>query len=572
MKFRLLVIVFCFAQVSFAQLVNTVNLSAKAPYSYSLKKQLNSTKAVEQFMSSIAPSGSQMILESEQTSLTGNHYHYLQFFLGIEVHNGRIDIHTTQKGDIILIQDQLKVLPSPTDVSLPLTINPNQTWVNIDGDWEIAEWKVTNKAMGISTLFLNTLAIDQNSSKLFYQVPDSLVSAKVFLVNPLQSAQKTYGGLYVDSSDSDVPVINAEQKWVKMRAAFVNDTFWLQSKRYFFGEVSDPKTPLTYSLNDTFAFPRSHHSFEDVNAFYHVTNYSNYIESLGYEQLLPDTLLIDAHGYNGAEASSFNFGVSPLELEFGEGGVDDAEDGEVVIHEFAHSLSYGASPNTVKGWDRQAMEEGNCDYFSTSYSRSISLFGWKTIFDWDGHNPFWDGIFTGVKKKYPQDLTNNINIDREMWSSPLMCLYEKMGRTKADQLVLEHLFYQTSNTTMPQMAKVLIKIDSLVWNGEYYYDIKDCFVQFGMMAWGVGTDDINPASPIKVLNTAGFSLGVESAKISSEKSGIICAELFDISGKRIQSWKSENIIDISPTNLNSGIYILKVYQDEINLTLKLAKN
>ena len=191
-------------------------------------------------------------------------------------------------------------------------------------------------------LLVMTLCWYRITTKHFFQVPDTQVKAQVFLVNPLNTAERGYGSPYIDSSDLDVPALNAERKWVDMRVEFKNDTFWLKSDRYYIGHVSNPVTPPTFSLTDTFSFTRSQYQFEDVNAYYHVNNMSNHVEQLGFESALPDTLVIDAHAYSGGDFSSFNYGVSPVELEFGEGGVDDAEDGEIVVHEFAHALAHFA--------------------------------------------------------------------------------------------------------------------------------------------------------------------------------------------------------------------------------------
>ena len=55
-------------------------------------------------------------------------------------------------------------------------------------------------------------------------------------------------------------------------------------------------------------------------------------------------------------------------LLFGEGGVDDAEDADVIIHEYAHAISYAASPETNSGTERRGLDEGLGDYFAAIYS------------------------------------------------------------------------------------------------------------------------------------------------------------------------------------------------------------
>ncbi|MEZ4916786.1 MAG: hypothetical protein R2836_07345 [Chitinophagales bacterium] len=52
---------------------------------------------------------------------------------------------------------------------------------------------------------------------------------------------------------------------------------------------------------------------------------------------------VDTHGNNGADNSFFS-PATPLRLIFGEGGVDDAEDADVIIHEYGHAISHFAAP------------------------------------------------------------------------------------------------------------------------------------------------------------------------------------------------------------------------------------
>ena len=530
-------------------------------------------KAIE-FASTLVNGPSRTVLYASKTSLTGNHFHFVQKVNGYDVYHGQLAIHTDHNGRIVLIQNGL-VDVTGIEISANAQTADNSseyTWIMDRGFWVLARWELADAVYGRWHLKYDGHILAERSSKLFNAIQDSTVHAQVFLVNPLNSAGKKYGSPYIDSSDLDVPVLNAERKWVEMKAEYKNGKFWLNASRYGFGNVSDPVTPKTFSLNDTFSFMRSMTEFEDVNAFYHITAYSKHVEDLGFGNLLPDSLLIDAHAYNGADLSSFNFEVNPLELEFGEGGVDDAEDGEVVVHEFGHALSYQASPLNVEGKQRQAMEEGNCDYFSTSYSRQYSDFGWKQIFNWDGHNPFWSGIETGVSKMYPDDLTNSTNDDRALWSSPLMCIYDKLGKGIADTLVLEHLFYQTKNTTMPQMALAILSIDSMLWNKKYYTDIKECFVQYGILKWGTTvSSELIDNEGIKVLNSNGFANNTSELVVQSNKGDEMLVQLYNLAGQLLYSNSGINEIKINPLEFSSGIYVLNIQQKDVNLSVKLIK-
>ncbi|MBI1306007.1 MAG: T9SS type A sorting domain-containing protein [Bacteroidetes bacterium] len=517
----------------------------------------------------VLENGDSLVLQYERNSFTGNHKSYVQFHNGIPVFGGRFDLHTNINGELIWKKDQTVKINS---VSPFQNLNPNEyNWFRLNNEWVIAHWVVIGDELDTRVLLYNDEVIYTDHGKLFLSEPDTLVHGRVFLINPLNTAMVPYGSPYVDSSDGYVQQLVDQEKWVSFKVTLQEDTFWLRNDRFIFGEVSAPATPPLYSLTDSFDFTRDQDGFEDVNAFYHLTRYADHVEKRGYKNLLVDTLVIDAHGYNGSDLSSFNYMVNPVQLEFGTGGVDDAEDGEVVIHEFGHSLSFQASPNTVKGSERSAMEEGNADYFSTSYSRTFTDHAWQDVFNWDGHNEFWNGIRTGDPMNYPNDFKNSLNHDRELWSSPLMCLYDSIGQGVTDSLVMEHLFYQTTNTTMPEMAKIILKIDTLLFGGRHYYPVKECFVQYGILHWGAAVPVITPASQIKILNTTGFASGTGSLIVQSGDESELKVSVYDMTGQLLSEVNGYSKIEFSPDQFASGMYILNVQQNDVTLSWKVIR-
>jgi hypothetical protein len=510
-----------------------------------------------------------LVLTDSRESLTGKHYSYDVYFRNIPIHGVQVRLHTDLSGNILWASDnstEVTNYQSVTSINLA-----HYKWIQTANGWELAEVVASMDDKHIKEVYIDGDLYMLEENKLYFRQPDSLVHAQVFLVNPLNSAQRSYGSPYIDSSDQDVPVLNAERKWVTMNTLFENDTFWLKTDRYYFGEVSDPETPLTYSVTDTFSFTRSQEQFEDVNVFYHVTQMSDYVEQLGFETALADTLLIDAHGYGGGDFSSFNYSVTPLELEFGIGGVDDGEDGEIVVHEFAHSLSHIAGANSFSGTrDRGAMEEGNADYFSAAYSKAYTDFAWKQMFNWDGHNPFWGGISIGRALKYPVDMQNSTNHDREMWSTPLMCIHDRIGRSATDSLVLEHLYYQFKNATIPEMAHVLLTVDSMLWQGKYHHDIRNCFAIHDVLA--------NTPTPVafdrlfKAKNTLAFSEGANNAIVESRDLGEFNYLIYNNLGQKIDSGKASGVLVIDPAEIISGIYFVQLNIGNSTTYLKLIRN
>src|SRR5690606_4713427 len=138
-----------------------------------------------------------------------------------------------------------------------------------------------------------------------------------------------------------------------------------------------------------------------------------------------------------ADNSIFYPAPSPKRIAFGIGGVDDAEDADVCIHEYAHFVSETASPGSNIGSQRNALDEGFGDYLAASYSTSINTFNRQWVYNWDGHNEFWNGRSVNSSKVYPHDTVSSIYRNGEMWSSALMKIYDEIGRAATDSLILQ---------------------------------------------------------------------------------------------------------------------------------------
>lgn len=577
MKTLLSVILFISTNVlTLAQSVFTHDSPIEIPSTstYSLTDKLSTDEDVAHFLTTehrlLRLPAYRYSLRSKNESLTGVHYTYDVFKDNFKIYGAQIKIHTDNSGNVLMVHDNIPEIN--VSGSANLTSTKDLQWVLFEGQWTLADFKRMQDEFGTISIRHNEQEIDRFNTKLFYHLLDTQVKAQVFLVNPLSSAERGYGSPYIDSSDLDVPALNAERKWVTMPAQFVNDTFWLKTDRYYFGHVSNPVTGQTFALTDTFSFTRSQYQFEDVNAFFHVTNMSNYVEQLGFESALPDTLVIDAHGYSGGDFSSFNYGVTPVELEFGEGGVDDAEDGKIVVHEFAHALAFFAGGDSYASTrDRNAMEEGNADYFCASYSKFYNQYAWDTVFNWDwgvylGSIPY---VLIGNHLQYPQDMTNNSNADREMWSTPLMCIYDKIGRGACDSLVLEHLYYQYKTATIPEMANILLTVDSLLFQKKYHREIRQCFSEHNIL--------LNVETPVAfnqlftAYNTYNFSQGVAPAYINAISNQSFSYTIYDNIGQLIESANHTQQINLDPESFKSGIYFVELKIDGFTSFLKLMR-
>lgn len=284
-------------------------------------------------------------------------------------------------------------------------------------------------------------------------------TAMVFLSDPLSSARVAYGGNYVDGNgagDTDTAELNAQRVLVNLpQVDNTAGTYLLKSSYVEIKNLENPNKGLFTQANSNFSFTRNQDGFEASNVFYHTDNNLRYInETLGVT-CRPLTnggvLWYDPSGVNGADNSYYSSG----RLVFGEGCVDDAEDGDVIWHELGHGLHdwiTGGSLSQVNG-----LSEGSGDYWAQSNSRSLNQWtssdaAYHWMFNWDGHNVCWAGRTTNYAALYPGGLINQIHTDGQIWATVNMKIWDVLGRTKTDTAFLEGLGLTNSSTNQQNAA------------------------------------------------------------------------------------------------------------------------
>lgn len=492
------------------------------------------------------------LLESRIESPFGIHIQYRQVISEIPIYGANLKINLDHTGNLLSIKDNS--IPTQGWDSRTLTKQSQSASMN-----EIVDSEKFQLAEGYANSFLPQVVIfpgynnqfpscalqlftEGNQSGIiiekivsidgsilhervinsFNSMPDSMVTAMVFMPDPITSAKVNYGGLYTDQNDADVAVLNAQRQQVNMRVNFTGTSFTLENASFIITDLASPNiAPITTTIPD-FSFLRSDPAFEDVNAFYHLNNFYNYILNLGFSGIMPFQLQVDSHGTD--DDNSFFLNSNPPRLILGEGGVDDAEDADVIIHELGHALAFGAAPNTTTGFERLALDEGLCDYFAASYSHGISDYKWYEIFNWDGHNEFWQGRKANSDAHYPEDLTSDIYIAGEIWSSAMMEIWGIIGKENTDKLMLQALYSFASNMNMRDAAQLVIQADNLINAGAYFEVLLEVFTKRGLM----GIDENLVAGTISLLENNG-NIAVYLTDQTSE--GDI--EIFDLQGRLI---------------------------------------
>ncbi len=111
---------------------------------------------------------------------------------------------------------------------------------------------------------------------------------------------------------------------------------------------------------------RSKNKFEALMAYHHVTGIQEHIQSLEIttanaerQDLFADVTMPSDLGQD----NSF-YAPGADQIRFGRGGVDDAEDADVIVHEYGHAVQDAQAPGSFNGNQGGAMGEGFGDYLA----------------------------------------------------------------------------------------------------------------------------------------------------------------------------------------------------------------
>lgn len=323
-----------------------------------------------------------------------------------------------------------------------------------------------------SSQFGKPVKCDNPFQKTVSYAPLAFVTgtAMVFNPDPLSQAGVAYNTAgYTDGNDANTTQLNNARVSVTLpEIDLTAGVYRLKSSYTDIRELGSPAKGLFTQATSDFSFNRNQDGFEAANAFYHIDKSMRYInQTLGitcvpYQAANAGLVWFDPHGASSADNSFYTNG----QLQFGEGGVDDAEDADVVLHELGHGLHDWITSGGLS--QVNGLSEGCGDYWAQSYSRSLNQWtesnpAYHYMFSWDGHNPFWPGRITNYSAIYPGDLVGQIHTDGQIWATALMTIWDVLGREKTDKAFLNGLDLTVSSTNQ-QNAAIAVRTAAMNMN------------------------------------------------------------------------------------------------------------
>jgi hypothetical protein len=460
-----------------------------------------------------APLNIWLEVESDISSPGGRHITYQQLWGGLHVFGGQVKVNLTLEGRVISLFDNLLQTPNTSAPDFAAVV-PGGFPVVV---WRNGEYGQCREAHQQDGIFWNgnsyervrcyTLTECQQHEGAGFRVylglrsnplrvehlfeeylplhcfaqAETTATALVFNPDPLTTAGVTYGGSYVDANDATNASLDAQRQTVTLQGVdFTAGVYSLDGPHVRIEEITGVSSAPVTSTNGTFSYDRNQQGFEDVMCYYHIDTYQRYIQTLGFNNLYNSPLRVDAHGTSADNSSFLPNGTSSY-IQLGEGGVDDAEDMDVILHEYGHALSYSGSPNTNTGTQRRGLDEGIGDYIASSRSRQLNPFNWNNVFSWDGHNTFWNGRSSTVGYNYTTMNANDIYNVGQLWATAMMEGWSQFGQEVSDRVFFQELYLNAPNITLQNAAQNVLDADSALYNGIHTVAYANIFCSRGLL-------------------------------------------------------------------------------------------
>ena len=505
-------------------------------------------------------------LTNSYQSLVGMHYQFIQTYNGSEVYLSNIKISVNNQAEVINIINDLADLRNK---NLPTNTLPNNQFWTFDGtDLLPSKKSVFGNKEQVFTL--ENELIYENIKSLSKGKTDTNVLVKIFNPDPLTTARSEYVSPYLNYNKVDTPALNNERKDLLLGLKIDDEGNYLAENKYvIIKDIFAPNVePFATKYKDSLIVTRNTDIFKQEMVLYHIKHFQEYIQRLGFTNI-QNQLWIDALGDYDDE-SQFEFSGQEPYILFGIGGIPDAEDADVIIHEYGHATAFYIAPNTIESEERIGIDEGNSDILAVIYSKKLSDYNWRKVFNWDG-NQTWNGRTTLNTKNYVDDYVLNRYSLSSIWSAAVTDFAEQIGLDTTVTLLLTAMASMQSNMKIPEFAQLFIQADSLLYKKYHYSAIKNSFFNRKLIP-SVSIDEVFDGSLIKLVNTQGFAASNEPLIIqvpSTEKYQVI---VYNLQGKQVLEYNNQQVsTTINPELLNTGLYIINIASGNKNFNFKIAK-
>jgi|GEM_PF-405955 len=447
-------------------------------------------------------------------SLTGTHVHEQQFIDGLPVVGGEQLEEVAPDGTRRVTYRHLAREPregATRAAALAAPAGAALLYLDVDGAATLA-WRTRVEETPLQPYAVYTDAATGallRRDPLFWSA-----TARVFPVNPVAGLNDP---ALRDQNDSAAAVPGAAYATVDL--SNLEPSGMLRGPNV---SIVDDQLPATAHADaaQPLLFDRSQPQFEEVNAYFHIDRSQRYLQSLGYagpRAIVAYSIPVDPHAASGQDNSFYvqSSVTGRGELFFGDGGTDDAEDSDIVLHEFGHAIEDWIAPGAFGGGsagEARALGEGFGDYWAFSQNYAGTAKSGRDPFciaDWDarcagdnsaeqcGYPPGADCLRRVDSTKTMADFihitsSGTEHKNGEIWSSALREIFMNLvarqgvadGSRAADTMVIEAHFGLPPLPTYATMARRLVDADRLLYAGTHVSTICAAMVGRGILGAG----------------------------------------------------------------------------------------
>ena len=244
-----------------------------------------------------------------------------------------------------------------------------------------------------------------------------------------------------------------------------------------------------YSPENVFVYGRSDDRFEQVMAYYWITEAQKYFQELGFgtgKRFGPvneesQDLRINQWGAD----NSYSWDKHDV-IRLGKGGVDDGEDAEVILHEYGHAV-HDAQGVDLQGVEAGGIGEGFGDYLAVTISNHIAPTpDAPCVADWDAVS-YTSTVPHCLRRidtaaHYPESLSaTSVHRNGLIWSASLWDIRNAIGRVAADTTILEAHFAMGVVTTMPYAAGKIVETAQRLYGAGTAAQVRAAFQARGVL-------------------------------------------------------------------------------------------
>ncbi|HET9140838.1 M36 family metallopeptidase [Actinophytocola sp.] len=252
-----------------------------------------------------------------------------------------------------------------------------------------------------------------------------------------------------------------------------------------FARIVDPRGRQARSASNTFVYQRESDFFEQVMSYWSMTEAQRYIQRLGFTDVNNEPQEFRTTGFT--DDNSF-YDSSVDRITFGTGGVDDAEDAEVIWHEYGHAIQDAQVPNFGDAIEAGSIGEGFGDWWamvmSAPLQRDTAVTPLACIADWDSVS--YTAEEPHCLRRTDTDLTyadriGQVHFDGQIWSRALNDIFRALGRDRSVTIVLESQFSYTPTITMAAAAQVTVDTARALFNAADAATVRAAFQARGIL-------------------------------------------------------------------------------------------